>query len=231
MFGRFADDGQLARRGGVIGAPDGEYSGRSRSTPSERPAVDDVLTLDALSTANFAAFADLLGSPGFGGCFCAVWTAFGPDWGARCRDAARPNLARTRDDLIAGRRPGFLVRRGPEVIAWTGAGPIGEFPGLASRLAARRSERTPDTWFLGCLAIAPTARGEGVGARIIARVMAEARAAGARRVEACPVDPWDEPRSYRGALSTYLRLGFREVLRESDGSSDVVLVAADLRGA
>ena len=60
--------------------------------------------------------------------------------------------------------------------------------------------------------------------------MAEtARRAGARWLEACPVEPWDEPRSYRGAASTYRRLGFVEVLREPVGDGlEALLLELDL---
>lgn len=185
-----------------------------------------MLSLVPLTPDRVADFAALLSGPDFGGCFCAVWTHHGPDWAARCGDPARPNLALTRADVAAGRKPGYLVLDHGEVVAWTGAGPKSEFPHLATRLGSRRSRHGEDTWFLGCLAIRGDRRGQGLSAAIVRAVLARARAAGAQRVEATPTDPWDEPRSYRGALSLFLRLGFTEVLREPDGDSAIVLVAA-----
>ena len=56
-------------------------------------------------------------------------------------------------------------------------------------------------------------------------VIARAGETGATRIEAYPTDPWDEPRSYRGALPLYRRLGFEEEARESDGTAEIVLMA------
>ena len=183
------------------------------------------LRLESLTRENWGSFAQLLGGAEFGGCYCAVWTHFGDDWSQRCRDADRPNLAATRRDLELGRRPGYLVRddRGA-VLGWTGSGPRSEFPLLDRRLGARRSTRTDTTWCIGCVALSGEARGQGLSAQVIREVVALARKNGAPAIEAYPVDPWDEPRSYRGALSTYLSLGFREITRERDEASAVVLV-------
>ena len=167
------------------------------------------LSLHALSAENWDRFERLLGGDEFGGCFCAVWTHFGPDWVERCGRRDRPNLEATRRDLEDGRRPGFLVTdRHGECIAWTGAGPRSEFPRLSERLGARRSKRDDTAWCIGCVAVVAPHRGRGLTAAIIRAVQRAATEAGAPALEAYPVDPWDEPRSYRGALSTYRSLGF-----------------------
>ncbi|MEM7165759.1 MAG: GNAT family N-acetyltransferase [Planctomycetota bacterium] len=194
------------------------------------------LVLVPLAPDNLSAFQQLLGRTEFGGCFCAVWTHHDADWEACCNDPLQPNLARTREDVQSGRQAGFLVehrvapQESGEIIAWTGAGPKSEFPGLRSRLGARKSQHFTDTWCIGCMAIRADYRGRGVSSAIVAAVMAQARSCGATRVEAYPTDPWDEPRSYRGALSTYTRAGFREVCREADGESQIVLLQASLQG-
>lgn len=58
-----------------------------------------------------------------------------------------------------------------------------------------------------------------------------ARSAGARVVEAYPVRPWDEPRSYRGHHRTYLGLGFREIAAERDGGAEILLLQRELASA
>lgn len=182
------------------------------------------LRLRALRPADLGAFEALLGGTGFGGCFCAVWCHHGPDWGARCADPARPNLAATAADVRAGRRAGFLVELAGAVVAWTGAGPWSEFPGLDRRLGARLVPPEERAWVLGCLALAPAVRGRGLGEDIVRAVLDAARGAGAAHVDAFPTRPWDEPRSYRGALSTYGRLGFEERGAEADGEAEIVWV-------
>ena len=183
------------------------------------------VTLTPLTEANFDAFASLLGRPDFGGCFCAVWTSHDAGWGARCADPERPNLEATRRDLAAGRRPGYLVHLDGELAAWTGSGPKKEFPLLRDRAGARLSDEWgDDAWCIGCLAIAETHRGRGAAARVVEAVLEEARRGGARTVEAYPTNPWDEPRSYRGAQSTYAKLGFQEAAGESVGEADILLM-------
>jgi GNAT superfamily N-acetyltransferase len=181
-----------------------------------------MLTLTPLTEAGLPAFEALLGSRAFGGCFCAVWTDFGADWGRRCADPARPNLASTRARVVSGDHVGFLVHDGATVVAWTGAGPWAAFPGLATRKASRSVEDTDDAWALGCLAVHPDHRGRGVSTATIRAVREAAARAGARHLYAFPTDPWDEPRSYRGSLAGFVRQGFTEVLREPDGDSAIV---------
>lgn len=187
-----------------------------------------MLRLVALTPERLATFGEFLGRSDFGGCFCAVWTAFGADWSARCADPARPNLETTSERVRAGHHVGFLVYEGQELVAWTGAGPKASFPLLETKLGSRLSPMSPEVWSLGCVAIAATARGRGLSERVIEAVVAAAREAGAAALEAYPTDPWDEPRSYRGAASTYARLRFEEVGRDPDGESAILLMRRDL---
>ncbi|MCA9570232.1 MAG: GNAT family N-acetyltransferase [Myxococcales bacterium] len=173
------------------------------------------------------AFGRVLGSPGFGGCFCAVWTDFGPDWSARCSDPSRPNLALTEASVRAGRRPGFLLVRDGANVGWLGGGPRAELPAMATRLASRRGRE--DAWVIGCLALLPEARGSGLASEAVRAFVEIARSAGAPVVEAFPTRPWDEPRSYRGSERLYRSLGFEEVLAEPDAESAILLYRLTLR--
>ena len=186
------------------------------------------LRLQPLTPARLDAFRALLGGPDFGGCFCAVWTAFGPDWGARCRDPDQPNYGETARRITAGEHVGYLVEEHGELVAWTGAGPKPGFPALADRLGARLTPLDPAVWSVGCLALSAAWRGQGNAAQVVAAVIQRARAEGATAVEAYPTLPWDEPRSYRGAHSTFARLGFEEVGREADGASAILLMRLEL---
>lgn len=192
--------------------------------------MTDAIELVALDVDGLPAFAALLGRPDFGGCFCAVWTAFrdGSDWQRRCADGARPNLEETRSRVERGEHVGFLVRRGGALVGWTGAGRKSSFPALATRLGARLTPATDDVWSIGCIALPAEQRGQGLAADVVRAVIALARSDGGRAVEAYPTRPWDEPRSYRGAESTYRRLGFVETGAESDGSSEILLLTSAL---
>jgi GNAT superfamily N-acetyltransferase len=182
------------------------------------------LVLEPLAPRRLDEFAALLGGGEFGGCFCAVWTSFGDDWAARCADPARPNLAATARDLAAGRRVGYFVRDGGEVVAWTGSGPKTEFPLLATKLGSRLTPSVATTWSVGCLAVREAHRGRRLGAAIVEAVVDEARRAGAACVEAYPVRPFHEPRVYRGTVGVYERAGFAEAGAEKDGEHEIVLM-------
>jgi GNAT superfamily N-acetyltransferase len=187
-----------------------------------------MLRLVALTPETLAQFAEFLGRSDFGGCFCAVWTAFGEDWSSRCADPTRPNLETTSKRVQRGEHVGYLVYEGQDLVAWTGAGPKQGFPLLQSKLGSRLSPMSPEVWSLGCVAIAKAARGGGLSQRVVESVIAEAKRSGARALEAYPTDPWDEPRSYRGAASTYLRLGFEQVARDPAGEGAILLLRLPL---
>lgn len=186
------------------------------------------VTLEPLTAARLPEFEALLGGSEFGGCFCAVWTSFGEDWGARCADPARPNLLATTRDLGSGRRVGYFVREGREVVAWTGSGPKTEFPLLATKLGSRLTPSAATTWSVGCLAVRAAHRGRGLPAAIVAAVLDEARRAGAVCVEAYPVRPFHEPRVYRGTVGVFERAGFVELGAERDGPHEIVVMRRGL---
>ena len=111
------------------------------------------LTLEALTVGKLGSFRELLGSNEFGGCFCAVWTSFGEDWGARCGDKSQPNFFITKKNIEDGRHVGFLVYQGGDLVGWTGSGPKTSFPFLKTKLGSRISEFTSEVWSVGCLAV------------------------------------------------------------------------------
>ena len=180
------------------------------------------LILSPLQPDSLHELRELLGGSDFGGCFCAVWTGFGEGWGDRCSDPEQPNYEITRRDVEDGRRAGFFIREGPELIGWTGAGPAPEFPQLAKWPGSRLSSLDASTWVIGCIALRAQHRGRGTAARVIEAVVARAEGEGAEAIEAFPALPWSEPRSYRGSFSTYERLGFVEQGRQPSG--DVAIV-------
>lgn len=187
-----------------------------------------MLRLVPLAPAGLSDFAEFLGGSDFGGCFCAVWTAFGADWSERCADPRRPNLETTAARVQSGHHVGYLVYEGSDLVAWTGAGPKPSFPLLATKLGSRLSPQSPDVWSLGCIAIAASARARGLSARVVQAVIAQAQRAGAQALEAYPTDPWDEARSYRGAASTYAAQGFQVVARDPEGEGAILLMRLPL---
>lgn len=177
------------------------------------------LFLRPLEPRRLADFEHLLSGKDFGGCYCAVWSCYGEDWEARCRERSQENLEHTRARVRAGQRVGFLAYREIDgaVVGWTGAGPKTLFPLLKDRPGSRLGPWEDSVWAIACLAIAFPHRGQGSSRRIVELVVEAARAAGARAVEAYPLDPEEEQGAYRGTRRLYESAGFVSAGSEPSG--------------
>ncbi len=191
---------------------------------------DERVKLEKLCAANLAIFKDLLGRTEFGGCFCAVWTSHDETWGERCADPSHPNFKITESRVRAGHEVGYLVFLGSDLIGWTGSGPKSHFPLLEKKLGSRLSPSGDGVWAIGCIALKEGFRGRGFSDRIVEAVIGEARKSGGKVIEAYPTRPWDESRSFRGSEAVYLRIGFKEICKEPDGGSEIILMQYDLVG-
>lgn len=188
------------------------------------------LTLRPLKQDNLDAFRRLLGSSEFGGCFCAVWTSHGDDWGKRCQDPLQPNFTITQANVAQGKHVGYLVYQGEQLVAWTGSGPKAAFPFLSVKLGSRLSDCSETTWSIGCLAVAKEFRGKGLADAIVRATIEVAQRNGARTLESYPVRPFDESRVFRGTESLYRRLGFTEIASDRDSNHEILLMKLDLGG-
>lgn len=178
------------------------------------------LKLARLDRRRIGDFERLLTGREFGGCFCAFWDNAGPDWEPRCKERPRENFEDTRRRVIAGEQKGFLALREMDgaVVGWTGAGPKTAFPPLKDRPGSRLGPWEDSVWALACLAVGFPYRGLGYSKQMVALLVEEARAAGARTLEAYPLDPAEEDGAWRGLRPVYESLGFAvvgsEALRE-----------------
>ena len=84
--------------------------------------------------------------------------------------------------------------------------------GLAGIVDVVRGWPAAGTWLIGLLLLEPTARGRGVGARVVAAIDAEAARAGARTLRVAVV-PANAP-----ALAFWRGLGFAEVPATQPGA-------------
>lgn len=182
------------------------------------------LRLAPLDSRRLSDFENLLSGREFGGCYCAVWTAYDEGWSQRCRQRPHENLEHTRRRVRAGEHAGFLAYREVDgaLVAWTGAGPKTSFPLLKEKPGSRLGAWEDSVWAVACLAVSFPHRGEGVAGRVIELVLEKARAAGARSVEAYPADPEGEEDAYRGARGLYERLGFSVAESEALGERKVL---------
>ena len=121
---------------------------------------------------------------------------------------------------MAGEVPGILAYAGKVPVGWCAIAPRLATPRLAtSRVAAPVELATPEDWAITCFYIAPDRRRDGLMPALIAAAVTHAGKHGARRVEACPIEPkrdlmWGE--GFVGIASAFRKAGFAEVERRSE---------------
>ena len=142
-------------------------------------------------------------------------------------DAAREQSAS--DGRSAG--PGVLAYLDSKPVGWAAVEPRPAYPRvLTSRVIPASAE--PDlgdasVWAITCFVVRVGYRRRGVGAALLAGAVDQARAGGARVVEAYPVDTAGEKVSsadlYHGPLSSFVAAGFEITGRPVDGRAVVRL--------
>ncbi|TBR20802.1 GNAT family N-acetyltransferase [bacterium] len=179
------------------------------------------LNLVRLDGRHMQHFERLMAGKEFGGCYCAVWTGFGPDWDARCKERPKENLAATEARVRAGDVVGYLLERDDDgtYVGWIAAGPKAGFPYLKERPGSRLGPTGEGVWSIACLAIGFSHRGRGYSAEAIRLAALEAKACGATSLEAYPVDPCPEGGEYRGTRAMYEKAGFTAAEGEPSGEA------------
>lgn len=155
-----------------------------------------------------------------GGCWCMTPRLSRKEYEA---GKGEGNRRRLRELVEAGPPPGVLgylagENGRPEPVAWCAIGPRQDFGALArSRILAPLDDEP--VWSITCLFIRRDQRRHGHSVALVEGAVALARSRGARIVEAYPTEPQKDAMpdafAWTGILATYLRAGFREVLRRS----------------
>jgi GNAT superfamily N-acetyltransferase len=127
--------------------------------------------------------------------------------------------------------PGVLAYLGSEPVGWAAVEPRPAYPRvLTNRVIPATAE--PDlgdagVWAVTCFVVRVGHRRRGVGAALLGGAVDQARAGGARVVEAYPVDTAGEKVSsadlYHGPLSSFVAAGFEITGRPVDGRAVVRL--------
>ena len=192
--------------------------------------MSDILRLVTLDQRHIQQFERLMGGKEFGGCFCAVWHAYGPDWEARCKERSGENLKATVDLVANGGHAGYLVRRDDDgaFVGWTAAGPKTAFPFLKDRPGSRLGAWDDSVWAVACLAIAFAHRGRGYSLDIVKAVAELAKRAGAKSLEAYPLEPAPEGSEYRGSKKLYESAGLTLAEGEPAGESHALRMELSL---
>ncbi|MFO0984861.1 MAG: GNAT family N-acetyltransferase [Planctomycetota bacterium] len=177
------------------------------------------ITTRRLTPSLWPAVEQLFGASGAcGGCWCMWWRVprGGKLWQATQGMPAKRSLARL---VASGQARAMLAFAGELPIGWCAYGPRDEFPRLDRVRAYQRPDAAP-VWSIPCFFIPARHRRRGVARRLLAAVVNECRAAGARTLEAYPVTTTRDGRllaaafAFTGPLKIFVEQGFRVVRAE-----------------
>ena len=88
------------------------------------------------------------------------------------------------------------------------------------RRPSRPTPAIPRVWAVSCFFIRTKARGQGLTHRLVAAGIEHARASGARRIEACPIDLSRDSRSlglFVGSTRVFEKAGFAPAVTRKAG--------------
>ncbi|WP_298875307.1 GNAT family N-acetyltransferase [uncultured Microbacterium sp.] len=165
------------------------------------------------------------------GCQCQWWLLTN----AQFQESSRDELtARFRAEMQKERPPGLIAYVDGEPAGWVRVGPRTAQARLLRTRDVKTATAEPldaeDVWAVSCFVVGTRHRGQGLTRILLDAAVATARDAGARVVEAYPLDPTVSKRSanqlYRGTVSVFEDAGFDIVDRPKP---DRALVSLTLR--
>lgn len=138
-----------------------------------------------------------------------------------------------RDEIESSPPPGLIAYVGGEAAGWIRVGPRPRQARITHTRAIVGATPEPldddSVWAVTCFVVRREHRGTGLNATLLAAAVDHARAAGARVVEAYPVDTAGATQAsnelFHGTLTTFRRAGFRQHAALTRGR---VLVSLDL---
>jgi GNAT superfamily N-acetyltransferase len=167
-------------------------------------------------------------------CWCQYFKVDAATWKAQDVPGFEAALCEQVDAGRAARTagPGVLAYLGSEPVGWVAVEPRPAYPRVLTGRPIPATAQTelddPSVWAITCFVVRVGFRRRGVGAALLAGAVAQARAAGARVVEAYPVDTAGAKVSsaelYHGPLSSFEAAGFRVSGRPLEGRAVVELV-------
>ena len=126
---------------------------------------------------------------------------------------------------MAGPPPGLLAYLDGRAVGWMQIGPRADVPewnnaGRVSSPLVPDDAADPAVWAISCFFLRTSARGRGLTHRLVAAGIGFAREAGARVVEACPIDQSKDTRSvglFVGSTRVFEKAGFSAVANRKVG--------------
>jgi len=149
------------------------------------------------------------------GCWCMWWKQSGSEFERQKGERNKRALKRIID---SGKTPGLLAYDKNRPVGWCAIEPREAYPRLERSRSLKRFDDNP-VWSLVCFFVAKDYRKKGVSVELLKGVIAYAKQKGAKIIEGYPAvtnnkklpDPW----VWTGLLSTFLKAGFKDVLRRS----------------
>jgi GNAT superfamily N-acetyltransferase len=131
--------------------------------------------------------------------------------------------AGNRESLMAlsdkGLEPGLIAYVDYEPAGWVSVAPRAQFGRLLrSPLFRPDDPQNRDVWSLVCLYIPTRSRGQGLSHFLVEAAVRHARAHGATRLDAYPIEPANRSAAelFVGTPDLYRQAGFREVARPNE---------------
>jgi len=183
-------------------------------------AADSILPL---TPERWPDFEDLFGKQGACyGCWC---TYFRLPPAARRQSDRQRNKDHIRERIMAGPPPGLLAYADGRAVGWMQIGPRADVPewnnaGRVSSPLVPDDAADPSVWAISCFFLRASARGRGLTHRLVAAGIGFAREAGARVLEACPIDQSKDTRSvglFVGSIRVFEKAGFSAVANRKVG--------------
>ena len=168
-------------------------------------------------------FEELFGKQGACyGCWC---THFRMSPAMRRESNRDRNKDHIKARIDAGPPPGLLAVREGVADGWMQIGPRFDVPewnnaGRASAPTEAADAVDPAVWAISCFFIRTKARGQGLTHRLVAAGIEHARASGASRIEACPMDLSRDSRSlglFVGSTRVFEKAGFAPAVTRKPG--------------
>jgi GNAT superfamily N-acetyltransferase len=151
----------------------------------------------------------------FPGCWCMYWRVKRREFE---KNYGEENRKKFRRIVESGEVPGILAYNDGRPVGWCSVAPREAFPVLDRSPVLKRVDDEP-VWSITCFFVAEPYRKKGLSKALILAALDHVEAEGGSVVEAYPLIPERSKNpsvsAYMGLLSTYLKLGFREVTRRA----------------
>ena len=162
------------------------------------------ITLSPVTPANWPDLEQMFerrGGPGH--CWCMVWR----DMPARAAATPADRKAALQARVATDTPVGLILAVDGRPVGWCSIGPQDSFRAVTPGPAE------PGLWCLTCFFVSRDHRGQGLSAQLLQGALAMARDAGAKAVEATPVEPGSPSYRFMGFTEVFLDHGFHETGR------------------